>query len=99
MRMGVRERTRFDLESIVPVAPSHTLRHIASDRECSWLPLFDDMAILVQHQPGIVEELSTTSAEENSTSARRRDGAPMQPHEQRMLEDLHMVHRALEQHF
>jgi len=97
--MGVRERSRFDLESIVPVTPSHTLRHIAPDRECSWLPLFDDMAILMQHQPGIVEELSATSTEKNSTAARRGDSPPMQPHEQRMLEDPDVVHRALEQHF
>jgi len=57
------------------------------------------MAILVQHQPGIVEELSATSTEENSTAARRGDSPPMKPHEQRMFEDLHMMHRALEQHF
>ena len=97
--MRVRERTRFDLESIVPVTPSHTLRHIAADRERARLPLFDNVAVLVQHQPGIVEEFSATSTEKNSTAARRGDSPPMQPHEQRMLEDPDVVHRALEQHF
>ena len=99
MCVGVRERTGLYLESIVPVAPPHTLRYIAPDREYPWLPLFDDVAVLVQHEPGIVEELSAAAAQENSAPARRRDGSPMQPHEQRMLEDLHVVHRAPEQRF
>ena len=97
--MRVRERTGLHFETIVPVASANTLPYVAADRERAGLPLFDDMPILVEHQPGVVEELGTTSAQVVSPSACGGNGPAVKPHEQRMLEDLDVMDRALEQHF
>ena len=99
MCVRVRERTGFHLKAIVPIASANTLRYVAADRERARFPLFDDMPILVEHQPGVVEELSTTSAQVDSASACRGNGPPVKPREQRMLEDLDVMYRTLEQHF
>jgi hypothetical protein len=80
MRVRVRERTGLHFESIVPIPSTHTLGHVAADRERPWLPLFDDMPILVEHQPGVVEELSTTSAQVDSASPCGGNGPAMKPH-------------------
>jgi len=99
MCLRVRERACLHFESIVPIALANTLRYVAADRERAWLPLFDDMPILVEHQPGVVEELRTTSAEVDSASACRGNGPAVKPHEERMFEDLDVMYRTLEQHF
>ena len=48
MRVG--ELTRLDLEAIVPVAAPHGLPQVACSREGSRLPLFEYVAVLVQHE-------------------------------------------------
>ena len=95
----VRERTGLHFEPVVPIASTNTLRNVATDCERAGLPLFDDMPILVEHQPGVVEELSTTSAQVDPASACGGNGPTVKPHEQRVLEDLDVMDRALEQHF
>ena len=77
----VRERAGLYLKSIVPVTSANTFRDVAADRECARLPLFDDMPILVEHQPGVVEELSATAAKVDPASARRGYGPAVKPHE------------------
>ena len=47
--MCVSERARLYFKPIVPVPASNTLRGIATNREGARLPLFDDVAILVEH--------------------------------------------------
>jgi hypothetical protein len=81
MCVRVRERTGLYLESIVPVTSAYAFRYVAADRERARFPLFDDMPILVEHQPGVVEELSGTSAQVDSTSACRGNGPAVKPHE------------------
>jgi len=98
MSVRVSELARLDFKAVVPVPASHTLRYITANRESAGLPLLDDVTVLVEHQPGIVEELGAASAQIDPASARRGYGVAVKAHEQRMLEDLHVMHRCLEQH-
>jgi len=99
MCMCISERARFYFEPVVPVASSHTLRYIAADRERAPLPLLDDVAVLVEHQPGVLEELRAAAPKIDSTWARRCDRSTVKSHEQGMLEDPHVIDGPLEEHF
>src|SRR5690242_20685230 len=99
MGVCVRERTRLYFESIVPVTASHTLCQVAPEGQCSRLPLLDDVTVLVEHQPGIVEELGGAAAQVDATRARGGYGATVKAHEPRVFEDPHVRNRAFEQHF
>jgi hypothetical protein len=99
MCVRVRERTGLYLESIVPIAPANTLCEVAADCERAWLPLFDDMPILMEHQPGVVEELRAASAQVDSASPCRSNSSAVKTHEQRVLEDLDVMYRSFEQRF
>jgi len=81
MCVRVRKRTGLDFEPIVPITSTNTFRYIAADRERARFPLFDDMPVLVEHQPRVVEELSATAAQIDSASPCRGDGATVKPHE------------------
>jgi hypothetical protein len=97
--MRVSERAGLHFKPVVPVALSHTLSQIAPDRERARLPLLDHVAVLVEHQPGILKEIVAASTKVDATASRRSDGSAVNPHEQGMFEDLHMVHGLFEQRF
>jgi len=75
--MGVREFARLHLETIVPVPMPQTLQKVPGCRQIARFPLFDDVAILVQHQPGVVEEVSPAAAQVDAARACRRDRKDM----------------------
>jgi hypothetical protein len=75
------ECTGLHFEAIVPITSANTLRQVTADGERAWLPLFDDVAILVEHQPGVLEELRTTSAQVDSATACGGNGPTVEPHE------------------
>ena len=99
MSMRIGERARLYFEPVIPVAPSHTLCEVAAERECAWLPLLDDVAVLVEHQPGILEELCTAAAKIDPAGPGRRDCSTVQADEEGVLEDLYVMHGPLEEHF
>jgi hypothetical protein len=94
--MRIRECARLDLEPIVPVAPAQAFCQIAWCGQSSRLPLFENVAVLVQHQPRIGEEVRPAAAQVDAAAAGGRDGADMQAREQGMLEDLHVTHALAE---
>ena len=81
MRVRVRERSRFHLETVVPITAAHALDDIATDGERPRLPLFDDVAVLVEHQPRIFEEILSAAAQVNPAPAGSGDCAPVHPGE------------------
>jgi hypothetical protein len=95
--MPIRKLACFDLEAIVPVAASNALEHIASNREGSRLPLFEHVAVLVQHERRILEEICGTAAQINAPSTCGCNGSAMQSHEQRVLDHAHLVDRLTKQ--
>ena len=97
--MRIRKRPRFDFKPVIPIPASNTLSQIAANRQRPRFPLFDNVAILVEHQPRISKEVHGTPAQVDSTSPGSGDRTSMQPHEQRMLKDLNMMHWTLEQRF
>lgn len=97
MHMGVGERACFDFETVVPVATANTLGHIASHGESSRLPLPDDVAILMQHEPWVGEEFGGAASKVDAAAARRCDRPAVNAHEQGILDDAHMVDAGAEQ--
>jgi len=89
--MHVRKLARLDLEAIIPITAPQALQQIAGRRELTGFPLFENMAILVQHEPRIVEEVGPAPTQVDAPTAGRRHGAYVQAREQRMLEDLHVI--------
>lgn len=96
MCVSVGKGTRFDLEAIAPVAAAQTLHAVAPHGKISWLPLFEHVAELVQHQPRIIEELVRRAAQIDTPAPSGGDGARMQPRVERMLDDAHVRHRLTE---
>jgi len=94
----IREGAGFDLEAVVPVTFLGTLEEIALDTESSRLPLFDDVAIFVEHQPGVVEEIRGTAAQVDPPATRGGDGTAMKADEQGVLENADVVNRTVEEH-
>ncbi len=86
-RQAVGERTRLDLEAVVPVSVPQPLEQVARERELAGLPLAQHVAVLVQHEPGIVEELARRAAEVDAPPARGRERTAVQPHVERALDD------------
>ncbi len=72
--MRIRERPGFHFESVVPITAAHALHEIAADRERSGFPLFNNVAVLMEHQPRIFEEIRSAPTKVNSTPACRSDG-------------------------
>ena len=95
--MPVRKLPRLDLETIVPVASSGPLEQIAGDCQGSRLPLFEHVAVLVQHERRILEEVGGTAAQVDAPPASGCNGTAMQSHEQRVLDHAHLVDRLTEQ--
>lgn len=60
--MDVGEFARLDLEPVVPITPPHPLQEIARQGQGSRFPLPEHVAVLVQHQPGILEEVLSATA-------------------------------------
>jgi len=89
--MCVGEFACLDLEPVVPVAVPHTFHEVTQYRQVSRLPLSENVAILVQHQPGIGEEILRASAQVDAARTGRRNGADVQARIQGMLEDLHVI--------
>ncbi len=81
MSMGVCEGPCLHLKPVVPIAAANTLRYVAADGKRAGFPLFDDMPILVEHEPGVVEELGTTTPQVDSASACGGNGPAVKPHE------------------
>lgn len=90
VQTSVGEGTRLDLETVVPVAMPQRLQAIAHDGQIARLPLSQHMTVLVQHQPGIVEELLRRAAQIDASAASSGDRAGMQAHVERMLDDMHV---------
>jgi hypothetical protein len=91
------EFPRFDLETVVPVAASEALSEVAGHSHHARFPLLEDVAVLMEHQRRIFEELLGTIAQVDAAAAGRGDGSQVQPREQRMLDDLHLVDVSTEQ--
>jgi hypothetical protein len=81
MGMRVRERSGFYFEAVIPITAADTLNQITADCERPWLPLFDDVAKFVEHQPRILKEIFTTAPQINPSPPCRGDGTPVQSHE------------------
>jgi len=90
-QMRVGELASLDLEPVVPVAVAQTFREVTQYGQLARLPLFENVAILVQHQPGIGEEIGPASAQVDAARTGRRNGADVQARIQGMLEDLHVI--------
>jgi len=73
--MGIRKFPCLHLESIVPVPVPQTFEQVPGRRQVARFPLFDDVAILVQHQPGIVEEVGPAAAQVDAARPGRCDRA------------------------
>lgn len=86
-RQAVGERARLDLEAVVPVPVPQPLEPVARERELAGLPLTQHVAVLVQHEPGIAEEFARRAAEVDAPPARGGEGAAVQPHVERALDD------------
>ncbi len=97
MRVRVCKRARLHFEAIIPVAATHTLDDVAANGQCARLPLPDDMPVLMEHQPGVFEELGGTSSKIDPSAPGRRNGSTVQPHEQRVLEYLDVTNGFIEQ--
>src|SRR5207302_3082030 len=89
--VAVRERARLDLEAVVPVSVSQPFARIASQGEGTRLPLTDDVAVLVQHEPGVGEELGGAAGEIDAAAARGRDRAPVGSRIPGVLDDPHVA--------
>ena len=83
----VGEPPRLDLELIVPIAPTHAFKDIAGQGQGARLPLFENVAILVQHKPRVLKKVSSVTAQVDASAAGGGNGAAMKTHEQRMLDD------------
>jgi hypothetical protein len=91
------ELPRLDLEAVVPVASSEALSEVAGHGHRARFPLLEDVAVLMEHQRRVFEELLGTLAQVDAATARRGDGSQVQPREQRMLDDLYLVDVGAEQ--
>lgn len=89
MLVGV--RARLDLEAVVPVALPKPFQAVARDGQLARLPLLQYVTVLVQHQPGIVEEVLRRPVQIDAPAAGRGNRAGMQPGIQGMLDDAHVV--------
>src|SRR5689334_10360770 len=78
---------------------SHTLCQVASNGERSRFPLFHDVPILMEHQPRVTEEIRGAAPKVDAAEARCGHRPAVETHEPGVLEDPHVLHRALEQHF
>jgi hypothetical protein len=58
--------------------------------------LFEHVAILVQHEPRVVEEILRRAAQVDAPAPGGSDGARMQASVERMLDDAHMRYRLAE---
>lgn len=90
MRFG--ELTRLDLEAIVPVPSPQALHEVTPGRQPPRLPLGHHVAVLVEQELRIPEELGRAASEVNSSPASRGVITGMQPGEQRMLDHPHVIH-------
>ena len=97
-RVQVSESARLDLEAIVPVSPAYPLHDIASYSERAGLPLFDDVPVLVEHQPRIVEELGRAVPQVDAVAARCGDSPAVATCKEGILDDPDMADRGLQQH-
>src|SRR5579862_1034450 len=93
----VGELSRLDLEAVVPVSVPQALEQVATDGEAARLPLSDHVTVLVQHQPGVGEEVRGAAAQVDAPAARRCHGAAVQANEAGMLDDLHLPDLRAEQ--
>jgi hypothetical protein len=87
----------FDLEAVVPVPASEALSEIAGDGHHAGFPLLEDMTVLVKHQRRVLEELLRTVAQVDASAAGRGDCTQVQPCEQGVFDDFHLVHVRTEQ--
>jgi hypothetical protein len=93
----VGELSRLDLEAVVPVATSEALSEVADDGHRARFPLLEDVAVLMEYQRGILEKFLGTAAQIDAAEARRGYRTEVQPCEQRVLDDLHLVDVGAEQ--
>jgi hypothetical protein len=91
------ELPRLDLEAVVPVPASEALSKVAGNGHRARFPLFEDMAVLMEYQRGVFEELLGTVAKVNASAAGGRNRAQVQPREQRVLDDFHLIDVGAEQ--
>lgn len=92
MDVSVRERARLHLEAVVPVPVAQPLPAVAQDGQIAGLPLLQHVTVLVQHEPGILEEILCRVAQIDAPPAGRGNGAMMKARIQGMLDDENMRH-------
>lgn len=97
MQIRIGKLSRFDFEAIVLIATPQALQHISGNRQGPRLPLFEHVAILVQHEPGILEKIGRTAAQIDTAVARGGDGAPVQTRHQRVFDHSHVLDAFAEQ--
>jgi hypothetical protein len=79
--VGVSERPGLHLESILPISPPHALQQVAGERQRTRPPLPEDVAVLVQHEPGVFEEIGPASTQIDPVGPRRGNRAEVQARE------------------
>src|SRR5580704_1167662 len=95
MRFG--ECPRLDLKAIVPIPSPRGLDQVARHSQGSRLPLFENVAILVQHERRVLEEVRRAPTKVDTTPARRGVVADVQAREQRIFDDPHVADALAEQ--
>lgn len=91
------ELPRLDLETVVPVAASQALSEVAGHGHRARFPLPEHMAVLMEYQRRVLEEFLGTVAEVDATATGRGYRSQVEPREQRVLDDLHLVDVGAEQ--
>jgi len=95
--MGLRKRPRLDLKPIIPVSPAQAFQQIAPARQSPRLPLFEYVAVLVEHERRVAEETGGAASQVNATPAGRRVIAGVKARNQRVLDHLYAFY-ALPEH-
>lgn len=92
MDVSVRECARLHLEAVVPIPVAQPFQVVAPDGQVAGLPLLQHVTVLMQHEPGIFEEVSCRVAQIDAPAASRGNGAMMKPRIQGMLDDANVGH-------
>ena len=87
MDVSVGECARLHLEAVVPIPVAQTFHAVAYESQVAGLPLLQHVTVLMQHEPGIFEEVLRGITQIDAPPASGGNGAMMKPRIQGMLDD------------